>query len=229
MTADVDQSGSDMLDRQAELLRRHLVSDPRAFRELFIADGMQAVAWEFRQPELSDRFVRTLWSMLLRGDDASTVLMRFIWNLPIGGKRRFIRALDRVLSDRYPMFAGLAQDWPANNGMPYVRDTDSRALDFGLVNQGYLGYLDQGFTAREIDLFVWLEVLRDKQCEERPCELGVLLAGRHRPSGGCPVSIHIPRVLELIGTNRFTEALELLETSNPLPDVTGRVCPQEIQ
>lgn len=230
MTADVDQSGSDMLDRQAELLRRHLVSDPRAFRELFIADGMQAVAWEFRQPELSDRFVRTLWSMLLRGDDASTVLMRFIWNLPIGGKRRFIRALDRVLSDRYPMFAGLAQDWPANNGIPpYVRDADSRALDFGLVNQGYLGYLDQGFTAREIDLFVWLEVLRDKQCEERPCELGVLLAGRRRPSGGCPVSIHIPRVLELIGTNRFTEALELLEASNPLPDVTGRVCPQEIQ
>jgi glutamate synthase (NADPH/NADH) small chain len=43
------------------------------------------------------------------------------------------------------------------------------------------------------------------------------------------VSIHIPQVLDLIGKNKFTEALELIEGSNPLPDVTGRVCPQELQ
>ena len=32
------------LDHQVDLLRRRLVSDPRAFREVFISEGMQAVA-----------------------------------------------------------------------------------------------------------------------------------------------------------------------------------------
>lgn len=230
MTSGLDQAEAEALDRQADLLKRRLLADPRAFRDLFISDGVAAVAWEFSQPELSEEFTVKLWSMLLRADDASTVLMRFVWNLPLGGKRKFIRAIDRDLSQRYPMFAGLSVDWPANNGIePYVRDAASRAHDFELVNQGYLGYLDQGYTAREVDLLVWLEVLRDKQCEEKPCELGVFLAEHSEPTGGCPVSIHIPQVLELIGTDRFTEALELIESANPLPNVTGRVCPQEAQ
>jgi len=230
MTAGVEEPATAELDKQTELLRRRLAADPRAFRELFITEGMQSVAWEFRQPELGEQFSRTMWSALLRGDDSSTVLMRFVWNLPLGGKRKFIRALDRYLSEKYPMFSGLSVDWPAHNGIePYVRGADARSEDFDLVNQGYLGYLEQGFSAREIDLFVWLEVLRDKQCEERPCELGAFLAEHREPVGGCPVTIHIPKVLELIGNDRFTDALTLLESSNPLPDVTGRVCPQEVQ
>ena len=215
---------------QLALLERRLLAQPRAFRDVFIAEGVQAVAWEFQQPELGAEFVRTLWAMLLRGDDASTVLMRFVWNLPLGMKRKFVRGLDAHLSDRYPMFAGYSVDWPAGQSIPpYIREPDERATDFGLVNQGYLGYLTQGYTPREVDLFVWLEVLRDKQCAEKPCELGVFLAGHKEPTGGCPVSIHIPQVLELVGQGRFREALELVEQSNPLPDVTGRVCPQELQ
>ena len=89
---------------QLDLLERRLVADPRTFRDMFIADGMQAVAWEFRQPELSRDFVVRLWDMLLRDDDVSTVLMRFIWDLPLGKKRTFIRAIETHLSDRYPMF-----------------------------------------------------------------------------------------------------------------------------
>ena len=128
------------------------------------------------------------------------------------------------------MFAGLSVDWPSQNGIPpYIREADSRAHDFGLVNQGYLGYMGVGYTARDVDLFVWLEVMRDKQCEEKPCELGVFLAEHREPKGGCPVSIHIPQVIDLIGKGRFRDALELMEGSNPLPDVTGRVCPQELQ
>lgn len=218
------------LDAQVEVLRRRLVSDPRAFREVFISEGMQAVAWEFRQPELSEEFTRTLWASLLRGDDSSTVLMRFIWNLPLSGKRKFIRAIDAHLSNEYPMFDGLSVGWPAQNCIePYVREAEGRSHDFGLVNQGFLGYMEEGFTQRDVDLIVWLEVLRDKQCEEKPCELGVFLAECREPTGGCPVAIHIPQVIEMIGTGRFQEALELLESSNPLPDVTGRVCPQELQ
>ena len=97
------------------------------------------------------------------------------------------------------------------------------------MNQGYLGYMNIGFTAREVDLFVWLEALRDKQCEEKPCEVGLHVPGKFEPKGGCPVKIHIPQVLELLCTGRFREAMELIENCNPLPNVTGRVCPQELQ
>ncbi len=215
---------------QMDLLQRRLLSEPRAFRDLFISEGMQAVAWEFQQPELSPEFTATLWAMLVRGDDSSAVLMRFLWGVPLGMKRKFIRAIDQHLSDRYPMFDGLSVDWPAGNSIPpYIRGPEDRAHDFGLVNQGYLGYRNLGYTAAEVDLFVWLEALRDKQCEEKPCELGIFLAEHRDPKGGCPVKIHIPQVLEMVGTGRFHEALELIESCNPLPDVTGRVCPQELQ
>ncbi|MEN0128950.1 MAG: sulfide/dihydroorotate dehydrogenase-like FAD/NAD-binding protein, partial [Brevundimonas sp.] len=222
--------GVSTFHHQLDLLERRLVADPRAFRDLFIADGMAAVAWEFRQSELSRDFVVRMWDMLLRDDDVSTVLMRFIWDLPLGKKRMFIRAIDAHLSDRYPMFAGLANDWPAGSTIePYVREADDRAADFGLVNKGYLGYMDLGYTRRDVDLIVWLEAIRDKQCADAPCELGVFLEAHKPPKYGCPVKIHIPQMMELIGTGRFQEALELLQSCNPLPNVTGRVCPQELQ
>ena len=55
---------------------------------------------------------------------------------------------------------------------------EERNKDFELVTMGYLGYRTQGYSAREVDLFVWLEVLRDKQCDDRPCEVGVLMQGK---------------------------------------------------
>ena len=215
---------------QLGLLERRLAADPRAFRDLFTTDGMRAVAWEFRQPELSETFTNELWDVLSRDDDASRVLMRFLWRLPVGKKRAFIRALDTHLSARYPMFDGLSQNWPAANAIPpYIREPEDRSSDFELVNKGFLGYMDLGYTRRDVELFVWLEAMRDKQCAEAPCELGVILHGKREPQGGCPVKIHIPAMFELIGNGRFREALELLESCNPLPNVTGRVCPQELQ
>ena len=216
--------------RQLALLRRRLLNEPQAFRDMFIADGTNAMVWEFQQDELSQEFTRTFWSLLLRDDDTSKVLMRFVWNVPLGLKRKFVRAIDRHLSERYPMFKGLSQGWPAENAIPpYMRDAEERSHDFGLVNQGYLGYMNLGYNAREVELFVWLEALRDKQCEDKPCEIGVRVAGKFEPKGGCPVKIHIPQMLELLGTGRFREAMELIENCNPLPNVTGRVCPQELQ
>ena len=215
---------------QLALLRRRLLNEPQAFRDMFIADGTNAMIWEFQQDELSPEFTRTFWSLLLRDDDTSKVLMRFVWNVPLGLKRKFVRAIDKHLSERYPMFKGLSQGWPAENAIPpYMRDAVERSHDFGLVNQGYLGYMNLGYNAREVELFVWLEALRDKQCEDKPCEIGVRVAGKFEPKGGCPVKIHIPQMLELLGTGRFREAMELIENCNPLPNVTGRVCPQELQ
>ena len=175
---------------QLGLLERRLVADPRAFRELFTADGMESVAWEFQQAELSADFTRQLWSVLSRDDDASRVVMRFLWQLPVGKKRMFVRALEAHLSQQYPMFAGLSQNWPAGNGIgPYIREPQDRSEDFELVNKGFLGYLDLGYTRRDVELFVWLEALRDKQCEEKPCEVGVHIPAKEEPKGGCPVKI----------------------------------------
>ena len=222
-----------LFHKQRSLLERRLMQAPQAFRDFFVADGMNAVAWEFKQPELSKEFTESLWEQLLQDDDTSTVLMRFIWNVPLSMKRKFVKAIDAHLSGRYPMFKGLSVNWPAENNIaPYVRPADERANDFGLVTQGYLGYMGLGYSSREVDLFVWIEVLRDKQCEERPCEIGepiISKEGHYSMKGGCPVKIHIPQVLELLGTGRFREAMVLVEKSNPLPNVTGRVCPQELQ
>ena len=223
-------AGVETFKQQLDLLKRRLVEDPSSFRDLFIEDGIAAAGWEFSQPELSDAFVESLWGILTTDGDASTVFMRFIWDLPVGKKRSFIRGIDRVLSDRYPMLKGLSAAWPANVAIaPYIREADVRAEDFDLVNKGYLGYMDLGLTAREVDVLVWLEVLRDKQCEERPCELGKLTKGTDDRIGGCPVRIHIPEMINRIGNGDFRGALELIQDSNPLPDVTGRVCPQELQ
>jgi glutamate synthase (NADPH/NADH) small chain len=219
-----------LIDKQLGLLRKRLESDPKSLRQMFLADGASALAWEFDQEKLGADFIKAFWEILLRDDDMSTVLQRFVWNVPLKYKRKFIQAVDEHLSDRYPMFKGLSQGWPGKNSLhPYIRPADERATDFVLVNQGFLGYINQGYSPREVDLFVWLEVLRDKQCDDRPCELGIAIAGKTEPKGGCPVKIHIPEMLNLMGTGRFRQALELIEGCNPLPNVTGRVCPQELQ
>ena len=219
-----------LIDKQLGLLRKRLESDPKSLRQMFLADGASAISWEFDQEKLGAAFIKAFWEILLRDDDMSTVLQRFVWTVPLKYKRKFIQAVDEHLSDRYPMFKDLSQGWPGKNSLhPYIRPADERATDFGLVNQGFLGYIGQGYSAREVDLFVWLEVLRDKQCDDRPCELGIAIAGKVEPKGGCPVKIHIPEMLNLLGTGRFRQALELIEGCNPLPNVTGRVCPQELQ
>lgn len=216
--------------RQLDLLRRQLLADPSAFRDMFVRQGVEAIAWEFQQEALSGPFTRTFWNLLLTGDDMSVLLQRFVWAMPLKFKRRFIQAIDAHLSDRYPLFSGLSKGWPGENGIPpHMRSAEARSTDFELVNQGYLGYMSLGYSAREVELFVWLEVLRDKQCGDRPCELGLIKAGRAEPKGGCPVKIHIPEMLNLLGTGRFDEALKLIQSANPLPNVTGRVCPQELQ
>ncbi len=219
----------DVFQKQLGLLRKRLLNDPQSLRQMFITDGTQAIVWEFKQEALGAAFTKALWKILLRDDDMSAILQRFIWAIPLKFKRKFIAAIDAHLSDRYPMFKGLSQNWPGQNFIePYVRPAEVRKNDFDLVTMGYLGYLTQGYTQREVDLLVWLEVLRDKQCEDRPCEVG-LCDDKGRKKGGCPVVIHIPDMLNLLGQGKFKDALKLIQSCNPLPNVTGRVCPQELQ
>jgi glutamate synthase (NADPH/NADH) small chain len=217
-------------DDQLAVLQRQATIEPSAFRGIYAGAALNAVAWEFQQNDLSAEFTQRLWTMLQRGDDSSQLIMRFIWDLPVGKKRMFIRALGLHLTQQYPMFAALCDDWPAGNSIPpYIREPEERSSDFELVNMGYLGYQNIGYTLRDVELFVWLEALRDKQCAEMPCELGKLLGTHGERKGGCPVHIHIPLMFNLLGTGRFDEALQMLQECNPLPNVTGRVCPQELQ
>ena len=68
-----------------------------------------------------------LWDLLLRGDDMSTLVQKFIWDAPLKYKLKFIEAIDKHLSDRYPMFKGLSKGWPtANHIVPYVRPAEER-------------------------------------------------------------------------------------------------------
>ena len=147
--------------------------------------------------------------------------MRFIWNVPLKFKRKFVRAIDPHLSDRYPMFKGLSEDWPA--GRTSSRRTsvraEERAHDFGLVTQGYLGYMNVGYTrARRRPVRVAgsaaRQAVRGAALRDRPEDA----EARREPKGGCPVKIHIPEMLELMGTGRFREALKLIESCNPLPE-----------
>jgi glutamate synthase (NADPH) small chain len=217
-----------VFQNQLQLLRKRLLNDPKSLRQVFIQDGSAAIAWEFKQTELGADFTKALWNVLLRGDDMATILQRFIWAAPIKFKRKFIEAIDKHLGDRYPMFKGLSKDWPSGNFIhPYVRPAEERKNDFELVTTGYLGYRALGYSTREVDLFVWLEVLRDKQCQDRPCELGNIINGKKK--GGCPLVIHVPEMINLLGQGKVKDALKLIEGLNPLPNVTGRVCPQEHQ
>ena len=218
-----------VFQKQLQLLRKRLLNDPKSLRQVFIEDGTAAIVWEFKQDELGADFTKALWNLLLRDDDMSTILQRFIWAIPLKFKRKFIIAIDKHLGDRYPMFKGLSENWPSGNFIhPYVRPADERNHDFELVTTGYLGYRALGYSMREVDLFVWLEVLRDKQCQDRPCEVGCLDA-KGRKKGGCPLAIHIPEMISLLGQGKLKSALTMIEGLNPLPNVTGRVCPQEHQ
>ena len=46
-------------------------------------------------------------------------------------------------------------------------------------------------------------------------------------SWGCPLHNHIPRWLELAREGRVEDAVELMHETNPLPEICGRICPQD--
>ena len=129
----------ELFQKQISLLQKRLMNDPKFFQQMFITEGTNAIGWEFQQEELSEPFTRTLWDLLVRADDMSTLLLRFLWRIPLKFKRKFVRAIDHHLSDQYPMFKGLSENWPGENGIsPYIRLPQERTRDFDLVNQGYI-------------------------------------------------------------------------------------------
>ena len=46
---------------------------------------------------------------------------------------------------------------------------------------------------------------------------------------GCPVNVHIPEFIGYVKEGKFKEAYEVITSTNALPALSGRVCPQETQ
>jgi glutamate synthase (NADPH) small chain len=66
--------------------------------------------------------------------------------------------------------------------------------------------------------------------EEAVAEASRCLACKHRPCvKGCPAEVDIPGFIKAIKEKRFDDALFIIKTTNNLPAVCGRVCPQEDQ
>ena len=86
-----------------------------------------------------------------------------------------------------------------------VREALARAHDFKEVNAGY--------TASQAAF----EAERCLRCQDPVCV------------DGCPVSVPIPEFIHAVATGDMAGAARMLRSSNPLPAICGRVCPQESQ
>ena len=62
-----------------------------------------------------------------------------------------------------------------------------------------------------------VEANRCLQCKNAPC------------IKGCPVSVPIPQFIAEVAKGEFKKAVDIIKTTNLLPAICGRVCPQEKQ
>lgn len=85
------------------------------------------------------------------------------------------------------------------------QDPDIRNKNFLEVSEGYTE-----------DMAVE-EATRCLNCKNKPCV------------NGCPVNVRIPEFISKVAERDFEGAYELITSTNGLPAVCGRVCPQEIQ
>lgn len=81
----------------------------------------------------------------------------------------------------------------------------TRITNFGEVALGY----DEATAVAEAK--------RCLNCKNKPCV------------SGCPVNVRIPEFIACVANGEFAKAYEIIKSTNSLPAVCGRVCPQERQ
>ena len=85
------------------------------------------------------------------------------------------------------------------------QDPKVRAHNFEEVSQGYTAEMAIN------------EAKRCLNCKHKPCV------------SGCPVNVPIPDFIAKMAEGDFAGAYEVISTTNALPGISGRVCPQENQ
>lgn len=93
---------------------------------------------------------------------------------------------------------------PKKVGMP-EQDPKTRISNFNEVSLGYTAEMAMEEASRCLD------------CKTRPCV------------SGCPVSVKIPEFIMEVRKGNFESAYSIITSTNSLPAVCGRVCPQESQ
>lgn len=86
-----------------------------------------------------------------------------------------------------------------------VQDPQVRARNFQEVALGY------------DEIMAVEEATRCLNCKHKPCV------------SGCPVNVRIPEFIAQVVAGNFEEAYQIITSTNALPAVCGRVCPQENQ
>lgn len=85
------------------------------------------------------------------------------------------------------------------------QDAKIRARNFGEVTLGYTEEMAKSEAARCLN------------CKNMPC------------TNGCPVKVRIPEFISEVAAGNFDAAYDIITSTNGLPAVCGRVCPQEVQ
>lgn len=86
---------------------------------------------------------------------------------------------------------------------PDKRSSETRRIDFKEIYQTDLGYQSANQAARCLD------------CGNPYCEWK------------CPLHNFIPNWLDYVANEKYQQAAELMYETNPLPEICGRVCPQD--
>jgi len=82
-----------------------------------------------------------------------------------------------------------------------------------MVRRGNFEEVSQGYTPE----LARTEAERCLSCKHKPC------------MAGCPVNVRIPEFIQCIRQGNLPEAYAVLRSTNNLPAICGRVCPQENQ
>ena len=100
-----------------------------------------------------------------------------------------------------------------SKGYPYYANGASEEKQEPLVRNKNFDEVALGYT-EEIAID---EAKRCLNCRQHPCV------------SGCPVNVRIPEFIAKVAEGEFEEAYKIITSTNSLPAVCGRVCPQEHQ